>query len=200
MMKNFPTEVEQEEFSLLMSLSLDGLLDEEEAAVFDRYLTQYGALAKQWQDWQSMHQQMSAMPHAMPTPNFVGRFEVHLAQQERRRRLWQGMWIGLLTLVLWVSATIGLLSIGTYIFVNQSAVIGDVIHNVIYLWAAFAAWIGSLGTTINAFAATPQGVGLGIGYLVLALGMLTGWFAFLRRSTQLVDTVTIETTSPLSVA
>ncbi|MEZ4674499.1 MAG: hypothetical protein R2932_09665 [Caldilineaceae bacterium] len=187
MMKNFPTEVEQEEFLLLMSLSLDGLLDEDEAATFEQYVTAYGSFAAQWQEWQSMHRQICAIPHAMPAPNFVDRFEIHLTQQERRQRLWQGLWIGLVTMVLWIGATAGILSIGTYLFVNQSTIIGDVVQNVIYFWAALASWFYSLGTSFNAFAATPQAMGLGVGYLALTMGLLAGWFMLLRRSTQLVE-------------
>lgn len=186
-MKNQLSEQEHEEFLLLMSLALDDLLDEEEAAQFTRYQQQDPALALQWQDWQQMHQQMCAMPHALPTPNFVDRFELRLVQQERRRRLWQGVWIGIVSLVLWATATAGVLSVGTYLFVNQTAVMRDIVQNVIFFFASLATWGNSLLITANSFVSTPQAMGLGIGYLVLTMAMLVGWVFYLRRSTQLID-------------
>ncbi len=194
-----PTESEEEEFFLLMSLALDGFLDEAEQATFERYLTSNRALAAEWQAWQTMHHQMNVAPHVVPTANFVDRFEVNLAQQERRQRLWQGMWIALITMILWVGATAGILSVGTYLFVNQSSLLADGIKQIIYFWAAIATWLDSLSTALNAFAATPQAVGLGVGYLLLTMGLLAGWFSYLRRSTQLVE-ITVENSSPFSVA
>ena len=40
----------QEEFSLLMSMALDELLDSSEHAEFDSYLATYPTLAREWQD------------------------------------------------------------------------------------------------------------------------------------------------------
>jgi len=197
MTTTLPTE-SQEEFFLLMSLALDGLLDDAEQITFERYLTQDPALAAEWQAWQGMHNQMAATPHAVPTANFVERFEVSLEQQERRQKLWQGLWIGLITMILWFGATAGVLSVGTYLFVNQSALLADGIKQLIYFWAAIATWLTSFSTALSAFVATPQALGLGVGYLLLTLGLLASWFNYLRRSTQFVEG-TVES-SPLSVA
>jgi len=194
-----PTELQEEEFFLLMSLALDGLLDDTEQATFDDYLTEFRTLAMQWDEWQRMHRQISAMPHALPTPNFVDRFEVQLAQQERRRQLKQGVWIGLITLILWMGATTGILTIGTYLFVNQSALLAEGVHNLIFFWAAIVAWFDGLSTTVDTFVATPQAASIGIGYLVLTIGLLAGWVQYLRRSTQLVE-VPVEVNSHLSMA
>jgi divalent metal cation (Fe/Co/Zn/Cd) transporter len=142
---------------------------------------------------------MSTIPHAVPTEQFVERFEMHLIQQERRRKLRQGIWIGLLTLILWLGATAGVLSVGTYLFVNQSALLADFVKSVIYFWAALASWMDSLATAFNTFATTPQAIGLGFGYMLLTMGLLAGWFNYLRRSTQLVE-VSVENASPFSTA
>lgn len=186
-MRNQLSEQEHEEFLLLMSLALDDLLDEAEQQQFVRYQEQHPALAVEWQDWQGMHQRMNAMPHAMPSPNFVDRFELRLIQQERRRRLWQGMWIGIVTFCLWFTATAGLVSVGTYLFVNQSSFVSTIVQNVTLFFASIATWLESLALALNTFATTPQAMGLGAGYLVLTMSMLVGWFFYLRRSTQFID-------------
>lgn len=186
-MKNQLSEQEHEEFLLLMSLALDDLLDEAEQQQFARYQEQHPALAVAWQDWQAMHHRMCAMPHAVPTPNFVDRFELRLVQQERRRRLWQGLWIGLVAFCLWFTVTAGLISVGTYIFVNQSSLLSSAVQTITIFFASIATWLESLSLALGTFATTPQAMGLGIGYVVLAMGMLVGWFFYLRRSTQLLD-------------
>lgn len=200
MMKTQPTPTEQEEFLLLMSLALDGLLDETEQAKFDTYLDLYPSLTTQWNDWQSLHHQLAAMPHAAPAPNFVGRFELQLAQQERRRQLWQGLWIGTVTLLLWLIATAGVVSIGAYLFVNQSTLIANMVQNMIYLWTSLVTWLDMIINALNTFAATPQGIGLAIGYIVFSIALFGGWLSLLRRSTQLVDGAVVDQPSSLSMA
>ncbi|MCB0065112.1 MAG: hypothetical protein KDE19_23475 [Caldilineaceae bacterium] len=186
-MRNQLSEQEHEEFLLLMSLALDDFLDEAEQQQFALYQERHPILAAEWQDWQAMHQRLNATPHAVPAPDFVDRFELRLLQQERRRRLWQGVWIGLATFCLWFTATAGLVSVGTYLFVNQSSFVSSVAKNIILFFASLATWFDSLLLALNTFASTPQAMGLGAGYLVLTMGMLVGWFFYLRRSTQLID-------------
>ena len=105
--RHLPTPEQEEEFMLLMSLSLDNLADAGEAAQFEDYLTRYPTFATQWQGWQRLHQQFVAIPHAEPPVGFVDRFEVRLIQQERRRRLWLGVLIGSLTFLLWAGVVVG---------------------------------------------------------------------------------------------
>lgn len=184
---NLPSAEEQDDFIVLMSLSLDQLLDDEEHRRFDRYLTDYTTLAEEWQEWQGMHQQLVAMPHATPAPGFVERFELQLLQQERRRRLRQGIWIGALSLLLWVGVVIGVVGVGSYLFVNQSIWLSESIQNLIYWWATAVHWLQSLIAALAVFAGTPQGKSIGVAYVVLAFSMLGAWGYFLRRATQLVN-------------
>lgn len=199
-MKTQPSEQEYEEFLLLMSMALDELLDDEETTRFQQYQTRYPALLDEWQAWQQLDQQMTAMPHVIPEPNFVDRFEVRLVQQERRQRLWQGLWIGMISLLLWTIATTGIISIGTYLFVNQSTWMGDMVRSVTVFFASMGAWLSSLSIAFNSFVATPQAMSLGIGYLVLTMAMLAGWFIYLRRSTQLIETADVTNLSEVSIA
>ncbi len=186
-MSNQLSEQTYAEFQLLMSLALDDLLDADEKSQFEEHLQRHPVLAKEWQDWQLLHCEISAMPHAMPAPNFVDRFEVKLAQQERRRKLWQGLWIGVVSMVLWFIAAAGVITVSTYLFVNQPSLMSDVVQNVIFFFASLATSVDSLALAISTFAETPQAIGLGVGYLVLAMSMLMGWVVYLRRSTQLLD-------------
>lgn len=184
----YPSPAEQDDFIVLMSLSLDQLLDDEERCRFERYLSAYATLAAEWHEWQGLHRQLVAMPHATPAPGFVERFELQLLQQERRRRLRQGIWIGALSLLLWVGVVVGVVGVGSYLFVNQSVWLSETIQNLIYWWATAVHWLQSLTAALAVFAGTPQGKSIGVAYVLLAFGMLSAWGYFLRRATQLVDT------------
>lgn len=179
-----PTPEQEEEFMLLMSLSLDNLLDEEEAARFETYVTAYPTLAIRWQSWQRLHQGFVAMPPVEPPAGFVERFETRLLQQERRRRLWFGIVIGGVTLLLWTGVIVGLFSMGAYLFVNQGSWLGALIQNLTYAWVALGQWLKTGWETVGIFAATPQAKAVGVGYLFMAAALLGGWLTFLRRSLQ----------------
>ena len=179
-----PTPAQEEEFMLLMSLSLDNLLDEAEATRFDQYLTNFPTLAIHWQSWQRLHQGFVAMPVVEPPAGFVGRFETRLLQQERRRRLWFGAVIGGVTLLLWIGVIVGLFSMGAYLFVNQGSWLSALIQNLTYAWVTLEQWLKTGGETLSAFAATPQAKAVGVGYLLMACALLGGWLTLLRRSVQ----------------
>jgi anti-sigma factor RsiW len=182
-----PTAEQEEEFMLLMSLSLDNLADPTETAQFEYYLANFPPLAAQWQSWQRLHQQFVAVPHAKPPVDFVERFELRLVQQERRRRLWLGVAIGSVTLVLWVSVMVGLFSMGAYLFINQGVWLSDLIQNLTYAWVNLWQWLKTGGETFAIFAATPQAKAVGTGYLLMAGTLLVGWLTLLRRSVELQE-------------
>ena len=179
-----PTPEQEEEFMLLMSLSLDDLLDEAEAARFDQYLTDFPTLALHWQSWQRLHHGFVAMPPVEPPAGFVDRFETRLLQHERRRRLWFGMVVGGVTLLLWIGVIVGLFSMGAYLFVNQGSWLSALIQNLTYAWVTLGQWLKTGWETLGLFAATPQAKAVAVGYLLLAAALLGGWLTFLRRSLQ----------------
>jgi len=185
--RNRPTPEQEEEFMLLISLSLDNLVDEAETAQFEQYLTQYSSFATQWQEWQRLHQQFDAMPHAEPAADFVGRFEARLIQQERRQQLWLGVVIGSVTFLLWLGVMAGLFSMGAYLFANQGSWLSALIQNLTYAWVNVLQWVRTGWSTFETFAGTPQAKAIGSGYLVITAALLMGWLAFLRHSLQLEE-------------
>jgi len=190
-----PTPEQEEEFMLLMSLSLDNLADAGEAAQFEDYLTRYPTFVTQWQGWQRLHQQFAAIPHAEPPVGFVDRFEVRLIQQERRRRLWLGVLIGSVTFLLWASVVVGVFSMGTYLFTNQGSWLSALVQNLTYSWVNLMQWVSTGWETFVIFAGTPQAQAIGVGYLLMSVVLLGGWLTVLRRSLHLQ-----ELPSPATVA
>lgn len=182
--RRLPTPKQEEEFMLLMSLALDHLADAGETAKFEEYLALYPTLALQWRSWQRLHNHFVALPSVAPAAGFVDRFEGRLVLQERRRRLWFGMAVGAITLILWIGVLVGLASMGAYLVVNQGSWVSAFVQNLTYGWITAVQWVESGWLAFAAFAATPQAKAVGVGYLLMAAALLGGWVSLLRRSVQ----------------
>jgi hypothetical protein len=182
-----PTQEIIEEFSLLMSLCLDDLLDVAERQRFEAYLARYSVLAHRWRDWQHLHHKLWAAPHVEPPVDFVCRVETRLLHQDRRRHLWQGALFALCLVGVWVGLILLAAGLGAYLLFNQSDWLTDVIHNLAYFSSTVANWLNSLRSGTYTLAASPQAIALCLGYVALATILLSAWFRFLRQTTAEVE-------------
>ena len=174
-----------EEFYWMMSLALDGLLDDADRGQFDGHLAQYPDLAALWAEWQNMHVRLDKLPHAEPAPGFVERFELRLAQQEalqQRRVLTLSLVVAVLAACGAIAATVGT---GAYILAAHGSWLGDQLHNLVYASVALDAWADAVVDSLVALASTPQAQALGMMYVVVAIIMIFGWVQLLRRSAQM---------------
>lgn len=187
-----PLEV-QEEFSLLMSLSLDALLDGAEEQRFQTYLRQYPVLARQWRDWQRLDRQLTLTPAAEPVAGFVQRFEGRLAQQERRHLVWRNLLIATLIILVWGGMLIGGTALAAYVLLYQGGWLVELVHTVAYYGAALTKWVEATWDAFTSLIETPQAIGFAVGYVVVAGALLAVWVRFLRQTTR-----TSEMASPLN--
>lgn len=178
-----PTLEMQEEFTLLMSLQLDGLLDSNEQQQFDSYLEHYPFFARQWQEWQRLHQRMIATPHVEPPPDFVERVGLCLLQGERRRRLWQGILFGGLVVLLWGGLAATLVGLGAFLLFSSGSRLSDLIYLLAYLSSTVGHWFTMLWDSLGAIVASPQAVVMLLLYITVATVLLSLWVRFLRRTT-----------------
>ena len=178
-----------EEFYWMMSLALDGLLDDADRMQFEAHLAQYTDLAALWAEWQNVHIRLDELPHAEPAPGFVSRFEVRLAQQEalqQRRVLTFSLVLAVLAAFGAVAATVGT---GAYIMAAHGSWLGEQLHNVVYASVALDAWADAVVDSLAALASTPQAQALGMMYVVVAIIMIFGWVQLLRRRAQMSSAV-----------
>lgn len=181
----------REEFYWMMSLALDGLLDEAEQTQFEERMAQDPALAALWNKWQGLDHTLNLMPHAEPAPGFVSRFEDRLAQQEARQQQ-RVLAFSLAAVVLVALLAVGGLVGGiAYLTSTQGPWLGEQIHNLVLLSATAGAWLNALLDTMGALSATPQAQGLGLMYVVVAMIMIYGWVQLLRRSARLPGAVAL---------
>lgn len=190
--KNEPTNDEtrmnqHDEYGMLMSLALDGLLDVAERQQLDAHLAGCARCQSQWSLWQSIDATFRAAPMTEPSPAFLPNFSQRLAAQERRRQMRLGILLGALTLVMWIAGVVGVsLMIGAFIY-NQVGWFTDSLHWLAYLWTAATVIGGSLLALLGGIVEEPSALGLLAGYIILAGSVLTFWSRYLRRSLQMVD-------------
>lgn len=176
----------EEEFGLLMSLALDGLLDAEEQAAFDDYLARYPVLADDWAQWQQLDTELIAMPSAQPPNDFLERFEVRLVQQERRRRLWWGTGFAAVVVLLSLGIVLGTVSFGAFVVLRQPDWLSEFVHLLAYYSAAAAASVDSLSGALATVARSDQARTFGLLYAATTAALIGGWVLLLRRTTRIV--------------
>ena len=182
-----PPAAVEEEFFMLMSMALDGLLDADEQMRLDDYVATYPALAAERDEWQMLDGQLAALPHVAPPVNFMAHFETRLTQQERRRRLWWGFGFGALVALLAVGMVAGVVAFGAFVMFNQSAWLSELVHGVAFGWVALLQWVDVLRNAALAVAGAEQMRTLGLVYALVSAALLTGWVFFLRRTTRPAD-------------
>jgi hypothetical protein len=180
-----------EEFYWMMSLALDGQLDEPDRTQFAAHQARYGALAALWAEWQGVHHALDALPHTDPAPGFVARFEARLAAEEalqQRRVLTFSLVAALLVAFGAIAATVGA---GAYIVAAHGSWLGEQLHNLVYASVLADAWVDAAVDSFAALAATPQAQALGMMYVLVALIMIFGWVQLLRRSARLTGATAV---------
>lgn len=168
----------------LLSLALDGQLDQAEAAELERLLATDPVLQAEWQTWQALDNAFRHAPFVTPPVDFVASVETRLVQMERRKRFWAGALIGLAALMLWGSGIAGLVALGALLVSRQGAWLNDVLYNLAIWWLNLTTTIGVLWTTALALLATPQAQAVAVSYGLTAGLVLTLWLVILRRSTR----------------
>ncbi|MEZ4612782.1 MAG: hypothetical protein R2838_21490 [Caldilineaceae bacterium] len=182
-----PPAAVEEEFFMLMSMALDGLLDADEQMRLDDYVAAYPALAARWDEWQMLDGQLAALPHVAPPVNFMAHFETRLTQQERRRRLWWGFGFGALVALLAVGMVAGVSRVRRVRHV-QPIRMAERIGARRCLWLGGAASVGRRAACAAlAVAGAEQMRTLGLVYALVSAALLTGWVFFLRRTARPAD-------------
>ena len=178
-----------EEFTWLMSLALDDLLDGEDRQRFDDFLVRYPTLADTWTDWQTLDRRLMAVPSLEPAAGFTQRFEQRLGQKERRQRWLLAGALGVALVLASVAVLSGALGVGALVLLTQGPWIGEQIHNLAFVSVTASNWFGSLAGATGALVNTSQARWIGLMYLFSALLAIVVWAQFLRRSARLSDVI-----------
>ena len=182
---------EHDEAVLFMSLALDGLVSAEEEADLRSHVAQCASCAATWSAMQGIHERFVVAPVAVPVAGFVARFELRRLQQVRRRRLWMGSLVAILSLTLWAGILGGGLMLGSYLLNNPTGTLPQTVYDLTYYWAGLSAGLQGLWRGIVVAMTTSNLPLYLLGYSLLTVAALTAWTSFLRRSLRLVPAVSV---------
>jgi anti-sigma factor RsiW len=189
-MPPLPVRDDAEEWESLMSLALDDLLDDADAARLDALMASDAGWSAEWQHWQAMDAELRRAPFVEPPAGFLAGVETKLAQLENRRRLRSGIIVGLAAVLLWGSGLVGLLSLGAFVLANQAVWLNQLIHTLALGWVWLSGMAQLLWSGVINVAASPQAMALGVCYAMLAAVLLAGWIRLLRKTTRDSDALT----------
>jgi len=181
---------EEEEFELLMSLALDDMLEPDEAQRFDKMLADGDKLGDSWNEWQQFDADFRKAPVAEPSANFVASFEERLETKQRRRRIWIGVGISVVALILWTNLTVGLLGAGAYVMFNQAEWLTATVRLAVYISATVEGYATMFTTMCSSVMSSPQAQLMAAVYVTLTGLALWFWTKFLRKSVSSSSAVT----------
>lgn len=176
-----PTGAGNEEWLMLMSLALDGALDQEEQALFAAELARNPFLAAEWAQWQAMDRHLDTLPAVSPPLEFAARFDARLDAHVARVKLWT-------TVVIAGAAAAILIGVVALCAVYGGAILAGYGSYLSALWVSSTSslitansWYNTASTTAEVLVNTPQARAIMIGYLAAALAAGAGWLVWLRR-------------------
>ncbi len=178
----FDAESGGERGAWLMSLALDNMLQPADVELFDALVAKDTRLSDEWALWQAVDAKFVAAPAATPSPGFVAEFERRQLQVERRRRLWAGLSVVVVAVLLWSSLALGLATAGAYVIVNQADWLVTLLHGVAYWSSSLQIQAAALASAFATLLSTPQVQGMLLAYAGVAALTLYAWLRFLRRS------------------
>ncbi len=180
-----------DELEALMSLALDDRLEAVDAARMEWMLASDADWSERWQTWQAMDSALRCAPALDPPVDFLAGVEQKILQMERRRRLQSGVIIGLIAILLWGSALVGLFSLGAFVLANQATWLNGLIRGIAFYWVRFVSMVQPVWSAVAGLASTPEALALGVCYALLAAVLLGLWIRLLSRTTQANEQVSI---------
>jgi anti-sigma factor RsiW len=165
------------EYTLLMSLALDGEVSAAETHRLREHVRTCSDCAAIWERWQAMDRRLTAAPLVAPPVDLVDKVAARLEARELRRR--RARWIGSGLMASWLAVVLlGLAAIAVLVIWGtrhpaeaSTVLVGSLrlVDGVSWLLISLAAHIGNLGAPTVA-----AGVGL-MAILTCVLGMLWLW-------------------------
>jgi hypothetical protein len=176
-----------DEVLLMMSLSLDGLLDEEEESQLQARLARNDALAATWQLWRRVDQTLTQALHVAPPLGFVHRFEQRLADYEQKALQRANLFVVMAATLIWVGLLAVLIGAGVYAYTNQALWMNNLIHRLTLYAANLNQWWNALQIVLTSAFSSPQTVSMAVGYACAGGAILLWWVHFLRNSTHAAE-------------
>lgn len=182
-----PQQPEHESYQLLMSLSLDGLLDAEEDQTLARHLQSCPSCEAVWQRWQRVDVAFQQPPPVMAPDGFGARMAERIAHAEKQRALQIGVLMAGASMLMWA---VGLICVGLmtgWLLYNQIGLMAEALQWTTQSWILITSLAASTWQVLLGLGSNPSAVGGAVAYAGLFTAILYGWSKVLQRSIQPLD-------------
>lgn len=174
----------QDDALMLMSLSLDGLLESDDEARLQQLLAMDAGLRETWRQWQKVDLLFAEQPRVAPEAGFGERFTIKLEARERRARLRRQALFVSAAVLAWVSTAAMVVLLGWTLLSNQTQWMNDFVRELVFYPSAAAVWLRAVQNSLGALIGEPQSLAISVGYAAAAGLLLYGWLLVLRRTTR----------------
>jgi hypothetical protein len=182
-----PQQDNHEEFGLLMSLSLDKMLDPVAEDRLRAHLAQCRVCAQQWRIWQAIDTRLQSAVMLEPPADFARQVAHRIEQRQSRRNLWVGVGLAVLTIGVWAISLIGVVSIVALLMFGLVSLLPDILLFLADGWANVSALFNSFWQLGSGLSSAPSARIWISCYLLFGLVTLALWTRVLRRTTRTID-------------
>lgn len=162
------------EYTLLMSVILDGEAAPAEVRQLETHLAGCASCAAIWAQWQALDKRLAAAPWAPAPADLAAKVAVRLAERDAKKR--RSLWLGSGLLVSWLAVltaslvTVGLLALwGT----THPREVGVLLSALAQLLSGGSRLLRGISTLVGGFSGATAAFGYGL------LIAVTGWLALM---------------------
>lgn len=181
--ESMPVEDGADDCYVLMSMALDGMLDQQERQRLDALVAADPAVAEMWRQWQRVDAAFVETPRMLPVAGFANRFEARLETRLAKERTRQRVIMGIVATVVWMTVLAAAGVLLWFLLMNQGQLMGAFARETAYYGRAVAIGVGALQSTAAATFSAPQSVAIAVAYALATGALLYVWLRFLRRTT-----------------
>ena len=176
------------DYLILISLTLDEMLDAEEKQRLDRHLERCDSCRLQWSLWQVIDQKLRAAPAPEPSPAFPHLVAGRLSRQEQRRNIQIGLLLTALAVFVWSLSLAGIGLFAAFLVYNNLDGFTAINQFLTDAWAVAGVVGHSLWQVLIDLTATPAILGVAIAYLLISVVALVVWLLLIQHSIQPIRT------------
>jgi anti-sigma factor RsiW len=166
-------------YQSLISLSLDGLLTEDEQPALERHLLSCAVCTHTWDQMQRVDQLFKTQPEVAPSLNFKTAVMARVSGYEKRKHLYPWMTLALtavlLIAILSILLPIVFFGLGLYRALFDIPVLGGWLTQIVNLRAEIAAFVGTTGTSIVRWLSLMAADPAALAGMVTALVAVASW-------------------------
>lgn len=172
------------EYTLLMSMALDGEAAPAAVQQLEAHMTECQACAATWEHWRAIDKRLAAAPWTVAPADLAEKVAARLAEREATKK--RSFWLGSGLLVSWFAVlAISMIAVGLLAFWggNHPREVAVLLSALAQLLSGGSRLLRGIGTLTGSFDGATAALGLGL-LIALTSWLALMWFWLMGRSRQ----------------